>query len=184
MANDARRAQLLTLGIEMFSAHSWDDVQIEDVARAAGISKGLLYHYFPTKRVFYAEVVREAARRLVAETDMPESMAPLERLHAGLARYLDFAERHAPAYTTLLKGGIGSDTSVAAIVDETRTVLMTRILRGAGVAQPPALLRLTLRGWVGFVEATSVEWLERRDLARDELLALWARALIALVPGA
>ncbi len=182
MASDERRAQLLALGIEMFASRPWDDVQIDDVAARAGVSKGLLYHYFPTKRVFYVEVVREAARRLLELTDMPPAMPPLERLEAGLARYLDFVERHAAAYATLLRGGIGSDPDVARVLEDTRLALLARMLQGIGVDPPPAALRLTLRGWLGFVEATSVDWLERRDLARDELLALWARALLLLAP--
>lgn len=180
MANDARRAQLLALGLEMFSARAWDAVQIDEVARAAGISKGLLYHYFPTKRAFYGEVVREASRQLIERCDTPETMAPIERLTTGLTRYLDFAERHAPAYVTLLRGGIGSDAGVAEIVEDTRRQLLARLLRSIGGEAAPPALRLTLRGWLGFVEATSIDWLERRDLPRDELLALWARALLTL----
>ncbi len=185
MASDARRTQLLTLGLEMFSARSWDAVQIDDVARAAGISKGLLYHYFPTKAAFYAEVVREASRQLLEMSDTADTVAPLERLTTGLARYLDFAERHAPAYVTLMRGGIGSDPVVAGIVEDTRRALLARLLRaigGDGDVSP--VVRLTLRGWLGFVEATSIDWLVGRELSRDELLALWARALLGLVPPA
>ncbi|MFO0651566.1 MAG: TetR/AcrR family transcriptional regulator [Polyangiales bacterium] len=184
MASDARRAQLLALGLEMFSARSWDAVQIDDVAQAAGVSKGLLYHYFPTKRAFYAEVVREAARQLVEMCDTPESMPPHERLTTGLTRYLDFAERHAPAYVTLMRGGIGSDPVVAAIVEDTRRQLLARLQRAVGGDAPPPTLRLTLRGWLGLVEATSIDWLVTRELARDEVLALWVRALLALAPTA
>lgn len=184
MASDARRAQLLALGLEMFSARSWDAVQIDDVAQAAGVSKGLLYHYFPTKRAFYAEVVREAARQLVEMCDTPESMPPHERLTTGLTRYLDFAERHAPAYVTLMRGGIGSDPVVAAIVEDTRRQLLARLQRAVGGDAPPPTLRLTLRGWLGLVEATSIDWLVTRELSRDEVLALWVRALLALAPTA
>ncbi len=183
MANDARRAQLLTLGLEMFSARSWDAVQIDDVAQAAGVSKGLLYHYFPTKRAFYAEVVREAARQLVEMCDTPESMPPHERLTTGLTRYLDFAERHAPAYVTLMRGGIGSDPVVAGVVEDTRRQLLARLQRAVGGDELTPTLRLTLRGWLGLVEATSIDWLVTRELARDEVLALWVRALLALAPA-
>ena len=183
MANDERRAQLLALGVEMFSKHPWHEVQIDDVARAAGISKGLLYHYFPTKKHFYAEVIREAARRLLATTDMPPTMVPLERLTAGLTRYLDFVEQRADAYVTLLRGNIGADPGLAGIVEDTRRQLLARIFEGVGMREPPPRLRLVMRGWLGFVEATSIDWLERRDLARDDVLALWTDALLALVPG-
>ncbi len=128
-------------------------------------------------------MIREAARRLLATTDMPPTMAPLERLTAGLTRYLDFVEQRADAYVTLLRGNIGADPGLAGIVEDTRRALLARLLRaigGDGDVSP--VVRLTLRGWLGFVEATSIDWLVGRELSRDELLALWARALLGLVP--
>ncbi len=182
LTSDARRAQLLELGIAMFAKRSWDEVQIDDVAAAAGVSKGLLYHYFPTKRDFYVEVVREAARRLLATTETPEGTPPLERLTTGLSRYLGFVEEHAASYATLLRGGIGSDADTATIIEATRREFLARMARETGVVEPAPALRLTFRGWLGFVEATSLDWLDRRDLPREELLSLWAGALGALLP--
>src|ERR1700683_998104 len=95
---DAPRAQLVTLGIDLFAAHSYDEVSIDELARAAGVSKGLLYHYFPTKRDFYVATVQEGARQLLELTDTPDTMAPLDRLRAGLDAYLDYVDAHAPAY--------------------------------------------------------------------------------------
>src|SRR5690242_4164925 len=63
---DERRAQLVALGLAEFGTRTYDDVSIDLIAQAAGISKGLLYHYFPTKRAFYVACVREAAARLLA----------------------------------------------------------------------------------------------------------------------
>lgn len=177
---DSRRAQLLAIGLEVFAVQAYDEVSIEELASRAGISKGLLYHYFPTKRDYYSATVREAARQLLALTDLPDSVPPAERLVAGLTRYLSFVERHAPAYSTLLRGGIGADPEVAAVIEETRQALLARISRGIG--EVDVVLRMTLRGWIGFVEATSLEWLDRRDLDRGEVLALWSTALLRLAP--
>lgn len=177
---DARRAQLLAIGLEVFARQPYDEVSIEDLAERAAISKGLLYHYFPTKRDYYAAVVREAARQLVTLTDLPEAMPPAQRLLEGLSRYLAFVERHAPAYSTLLRGGIGSDPEVAAVIEETRQALLDRIVRGIG--EVDVTLRLTLRGWIGFVEATSLEWLDHRSLDREAMLSLWASSLLRLLP--
>src|SRR5580765_6635428 len=66
---DERRAQLVALGVELFAARSYDEVSIDELARAAGISKGLLYHYFPTKRDFYVATVEEGATQLLARTE-------------------------------------------------------------------------------------------------------------------
>lgn len=181
MENDARRAQLLALGLGVFSNRAYDEVSMEDIARAAGISKGLVYHYFPTKRHFYVAALKEAARQLLAETEPNASDPPEERLRKGLDGYLAFVEKHGRAYTTLMRGGVGVDKQAASVVEKTRAAFMERFLSApelAGVATPA--IRLAVRGWIGFVESTSLEWLERREISRDALLALWTRALFSV----
>src|SRR5580700_10583130 len=106
--------------MELFSERTYDEVSIDELAAAAGISKGLLYHYFPTKRDFYVATVREAASRLLERTSKPVAGTPLERLSAGLDEYLDYVEAHAKPYAALLRGGVGVDAEVARIVDDTR----------------------------------------------------------------
>ncbi|MBW2509289.1 MAG: TetR/AcrR family transcriptional regulator, partial [Deltaproteobacteria bacterium] len=69
---DVRRQQLLELGLELFASQSYDELSIDEIARRAGVSKGLLYHYYPSKRAFYVAAVREAARQLLEETDVDE----------------------------------------------------------------------------------------------------------------
>src|SRR5215469_2622841 len=80
---DERRRQLVSLGLELFSTRAYDAVSIDELAREAGISKGLLYHYFPTKRDFYVATVREAAQQLLSRTSTPEHLDPLERVRVG-----------------------------------------------------------------------------------------------------
>ncbi len=179
MENDARRAQLLALGLNVFSSRAYDDVSMEDLARAAGISKGLVYHYFPTKRHFYVAALREAARQLLAQTEPNESDPPEERLRKGLEGYLGFVEKHARAYTTLMRGGMGVDKQVGAIVEKTRAAFVDRFFSAPELksALTPAM-KLAVRGWVGFVETTALEWLENREIPRHALLDMWTRGLL------
>ncbi|MDQ3973809.1 MAG: TetR/AcrR family transcriptional regulator, partial [Actinomycetota bacterium] len=96
--------------------------------------------------------------------------------------YLDYVEQHAEAYVALMRGGIGADNQVRDIVDETRTVVVGRVLAGFPLDDSPgALLRLTVRGWVGLVEAASLDWLERRDTPRWKLRDLLVGSLVALI---
>ena len=169
---DERRAQLLALGLTMFSQRSYDEVSIDDLARAAGVSKGLLYHYFPTKRDLYVAALRQAAQQLVDETTTARGAPPEERVRKGLETYLDFVERHGQAYVALMRGGIGSDPEIAAILEETRSTFAARILEDVPPAIVSPLLRTALRGWIGFVEATSLEWAAHRAVERDALVAL------------
>ena len=117
LSTDARREQLVALGVEMFSERPFDDVSIDDIAAAAGISKGLLYHYFPSKRDFYVAVVRHSAEEMQAVTESDPALPPIARLADGLDRYLEYVATHARGFATVLRAGIGSDPEVAAIVE-------------------------------------------------------------------
>lgn len=174
---DERRAQLLALGLAMFSERSYDEVSVDELARAAGVSKGLLYHYFPTKRDLYVEALAFASRQLLDETLAAPEVAPDERVRHGLETYFDFVERHGPAYAALMHGGVGSDPEVAAILEQTRGAFAARIVEGLPRAAVRPLLRITLRGWIGFVEATSLDWLAHRRVRRADLVTLLAGVL-------
>ena len=179
---DERRQQLLQLGLEAFSERPYDQVSIDDVARAAGISKGLLYHYFPTKKDFYVATVREGARRMLEiVVDPGPLMPPTERLARGLDAYLGYVDQHGTAYAALLRSGVGADPEAARVVDDTREEFLRRLIAGVTLVEPPPLLRATLRGWIGFVEAASLDWVERRDVARGELRNLLLEVLVQAV---
>jgi AcrR family transcriptional regulator len=186
LSTDARREQLVALGVEMFSERPFDDVSIDDIAAAAGISKGLLYHYFPSKRDFYVAVVRHSADEMQAITETDPDLEPIERLADGLDRYLEYVATHARGFATVLRAGIGSDPEVAAIVEGVRAAMARRILDDvASDHEPSPGIRIAVRGWVGFAEAASLEWLERgRELTRDELRELLIRALTGAVAAA
>lgn len=181
---DERRAQLLALGLAMFSSKSYDEVSIDEIARAAGVSKGLLYHYFPTKRDLYVAALAHAAGQLIEETALDRDAPPEERLRRGLETYLDFVARRGAAYVALMRGGIGSDPEVAAILEETRSAFAARILEDVPHEIDKPLVRIALRGWIGFVEATSLDWVASRSVPRDELVALLSVVLFDAVTRA
>ena len=183
--NDERRAQLLTLARKAFSDRSYDDVSIDDLAREAKISKGLLYHYFPTKRDLYVAGLREIAEELVQTlTSVPRELPPAERVGRSLDAYLDFVTEHSRAYVSLLRGGIGSDPEVAAVVTGVRKRLAESFLDGSPLqpmlAGKPAF-ETAVRGWLGFVEHASIDWLESARMPRDQLRNLLSEVLLAIM---
>ena len=174
---DARRAQLLDLGLAIFSDRAYDDVSIDDLARAAGVSKGLLYHYFPTKRDLYVECLRHASKQLLAETLTDPDLPPEERARRGLDTYLTFVERHGKAYAALVSGGVGSDPEVASVLEETRATFAERLVAEMPGEVDRPLMRMAMRGWIGFVEATALDFASHRRVSRDELLDLLSSVL-------
>lgn len=176
---DERRAQLLELGLELFSDRAYDEVGIDDIAKAAGISKGLLYHYFGSKRAFYVACVEEAADQLVTEIERTFHHPLGERAAAGLHAYMSFVEHRRGVFLTLMRSGVGSDPQVGAVVEDTRERIAQSMLQQAGVLSPHPLFRLAARAWVGQVEAASLLWLERPEVTRQDLVSFLLHTLLA-----
>lgn len=71
MGVDERRQQLIRVALDLFSRRSPEDVSIDEVAAAAGISRPLVYHYFPGKQSLYEAALRRAADELAARFREP-----------------------------------------------------------------------------------------------------------------
>lgn len=183
--NDQRRAQLLGLAKRAFSDRAYDDVSIDDLARIANISKGLLYHYFPTKRDLYVAGLREIADELVeAITRVPEDLAPIDRVRTSVGAYLDHITRHSRAFVALMRGGIGSDPEVVAVIESVRTRLFDKFLVGspfASLLSGDARFETAVRGWIGFVEAASIDWCANPRLSSQELRELLSQVLFEVM---
>lgn len=191
LALDERRAQLLAAGLQLFQEHSYEDVSIEDIAKAVGVSKGLLYHYFGGKRAFYVAVVQEAADRLVEAARPDRSLPPPMQALAGMNAYLDFVQERAGVFKALMQGGLGTDADVASIVRDTRLTFAHHVLEGVGVSPDRPVFMLAARTYIGAVEAASLAWLEDPQVSRDQLMATLLNTLhgtmaaaIALDPDA
>lgn len=178
---DARRAQLVQLGLEMLSTRPLDKVAIDDIAAEAGISRGLLFHYFPTKRDFHRAVAEAAARDLLRRTAPDLSLPPKAALRHSIEAYVDHVTENRDAYIAFIRGSGGGDAGLGEVSDDARAAFTARVLAGLGAAQASDRLRAAVRGWVGFTEEVTVDWLSRGGLDRDELVALIGDALGALV---
>lgn len=176
-----RRQRLIEVGMDLFCNRSYEEVAIDDIAAMADISKGLLYYYFPTKHDFYIAVVQYAAEQLLKETAPDPTLEPIENLRQGLEAYFAYVEQHAQAYLALLRGGVGSDPQMAGIIDSVRQAYVRRIIQNLpeGTQLTPSS-QIAISGWVGFVEATSVAWLEQRTMERDQLCNLALTAFAAI----
>lgn len=181
LTHEARRAQLVALGVDLLRTRSLDQLSLEDVASAAGISRGLPFHYFRTRSEFLVAVVGASAEQLLAATDADPALEPVERLRRGLLGYIDYIEANAAAYIALVRGAAGADESLVAVFDRTRESLVERILTGLGPGIATDLGRLAARGWLGMVEETTVSWLRERSVPREELVWLLNQALVRVV---
>lgn len=185
MSTDERREQLLAAGAELLGRLPYNEVSIGEIAAAAGVSKGLLYHYFPTKKDFVLAALRRGERELGELTAPDPNLPPAEQLDAALDRFLDFVEEHAAAYMAIFRSRGGGDAEVEAVLEQNRELRLSALIDSLGswkdapvqIERTP-LLETALQGWVFFVEGAVLRWLERRDIERGELRRLLRHALI------
>ncbi|BBY65331.1 TetR/AcrR family transcriptional regulator [Mycolicibacterium helvum] len=96
LSPDDRRNELLALGAEVFGQRPYDEVRIDEIAERAGVSRALMYHYFPEKRAFFAAVVRAESERLFQATNTPATAGQtlFDRLRTGVLAYIRYDEEH------------------------------------------------------------------------------------------
>ncbi|MFE6824269.1 TetR/AcrR family transcriptional regulator [Streptomyces sp. NPDC057690] len=169
---EERRSQLLEAALSLFAHRVPEDVSLDDVAEAAGVSRPLVYRYFPGgKQQLYEAALRSAAEELHHCFDEPHDGPLLPRLARALDRYLTFVGRHDAGFSALLQGGSVVETSrTTAIVDGVRRAAAEHIYSHLGVPDPGPRLRMTVRMWITAVEAASLIWLdEDKQPPADEL---------------
>jgi AcrR family transcriptional regulator len=181
---DERRRRLLALGADLFTRHAYDELSMARIAREAGISKALLYHYFPSKEAYFVATLEEKAAELEARTTPDPTLGPLEQLSASLDAYLAWIEENAGSYDKMIRSS-GAVPEVRALLDRVRTDTASRILGGLrGDAPVPPVLRTAVRGWLGFMDGACLDWVAHRDLDRETLHGLLLAALLGAVAAA
>lgn len=180
---DERREQLLELGVHMLATRTLDELSVEAIADEAGISRGLLFHYFATKQEFHREVVRRAADDLIRVTEPDPSADPLGQVQSSMAAYVDYVAEHYQAYVSLVRGAASGDEQLRAIADDTRTALTQRItqnLERLGLHDTPAAL-LAARGWTAYAEELVVSWVAEPVIGRAVLIEMLSSSLFAVI---
>lgn len=170
MGVEERRQQLIGVALDLFSHRSPDEVSIDEIAAAAGISRPLVYHYFPGKLSLYEAALQRASDDLAGRFVVAEEGSLGGRLLRVMGRFFDFVDDHGPGFAALMRGGpaVGSSTTNA-LVDGVRQAAYLQILSHMKVEQPPARLELMVRSWISLVESTALIWLDGRRIPRADL---------------
>ncbi|MFF8968200.1 TetR/AcrR family transcriptional regulator [Streptomyces sp. NPDC014995] len=170
MGVEERRQQLIGVALELFARHSPDEVSIDEIAAAAGISRPLVYHYFPGKLSLYEAALKRASEDLASRFAEPHEGPLGARLRRVMRRYFDFVDEHGPGFSALMRGGpaVGSSTTNA-LVDSVRQAAYEQILSHLTVTDPPPRLELVVRSWISLAESTALIWLDGRRIPREEL---------------
>jgi len=183
LSPDERRSQLITLGAKMLGERAIEDISITEIAEEAGISRGLLFHYFPTKQDFQLAIVRHANAELLERVAPDRSLGVFEMLRDSIERYIEYVSENRNSYVSLLRGPASVTPELVPLVDQTRDAIIGIILTEVPVpideAERPRLT-LAMRGWIAFVEEATLTWLRDETITRDQLVDLLVESLLAL----
>jgi AcrR family transcriptional regulator len=180
---DERRRQLLDAGATLFAQHAYEEISMRQVAQAAGVSKPLLYHYFPSKIDLFKAAVGEKAAELEKLIEPTGEGTPLEQLTVSLDAYLAWIETNAETWSKLMQSA-NTVPEARELVDGFRQRMMQLVLAElTGGRAPRPALRAAVKGWLGYMDAAILDWIQTGDLPRqtlrDLLIATFAASLLA-----
>ena len=180
---DERRRQLLDASAQVFTERPYDAVSMSEIATRAGISKGLLYHYFSSKEELFGATLETAARDLAESIAPDPALPPAERVSASLDAFIDWIEVHEASYVRLIEEA-GSVAAVRDLLAGVRQQSAEMIAAQAVAGDPPRVLVTAGLGWLGFLDAACIDWLRNRHITRLQLRDMLIGALFGSLMAA
>ncbi|WP_405063090.1 TetR/AcrR family transcriptional regulator [Kribbella sp. NBC_01505] len=173
-----RKKQLVKIGLMMLRDQPIHELSIDAIAGQAGISRSLLFHYFPSKRDYYVAVISAAGRRLLRVTKPDEDLPPDEALREMLVQLFAFISRRRTAYISFVRGAAGGDDYAVEVYDDTRIGLCRRVLTFLGTPEVAdnrsSLEYLQVHAWLSYTEDLAIEWSgfpeDARPMTSDDLI--------------
>ncbi|HCS60032.1 MAG TPA: TetR family transcriptional regulator [Microbacterium sp.] len=183
---DERRTQFLALGVNFLADHPLDDLTIEELARQAGVSRTLVFHYFESKQGMHRAVVTMARDSMIHATAPRPELPPRKRIDDTLLRFVGFVREHRGTFSSLVHGIASGDPTVRAVVDESRELNASHLRDAFAELGVPVTraLEISLRGWVAFAEEVLVTTAADDRAEESEIVAFLSRTLDGVVTAA
>lgn len=188
MTPEDRRRQLVGIGLRKFVERPVQELSLDEVAAEAGVSRGLLFHYFPSKTDYHRAVVEAAWRRVGRNVTPDADAVGPDAVRQVVERFLLQVERRRETYVALVLGqapiaratadGAGAADSVVGGLREQLAALVVAAADLPDAALPAA------HGWVAYLEDRALQWSAlpeaARDVERQALVEHCTRALTLL----
>ena len=183
---EQRREQIVETATQLFGERPYAAVSMSAVADAAGVTRGLVHHYFPTKSELYREVIHAVMEQAPAVVRTDLGLSVEDMVAANLDAGLDFIERNRETMFAITQpGGFDNDPELAEVIDRARETLVDRIVSNHfGTLEAPPEVRFVLRSYLGLSEAATHEWLARGRASREATHLLLTRTLLAMLRDA
>ena len=179
---DARREQILDCAVRLFGERPYPAVSTSDIAHEAGVARGLLNHYFGTKRDLYLEVVRRMVLLVDVAPIAPRTGALRTRVERSVAWFLDTVSVHAQTFVAVTGAeGVAADPEVERIIAEADDLAARKVLEAVGLRADDATHRAVIRAYGGMAKAAVREWVRNQALTREQVELLLSEALITIV---
>lgn len=189
MRASERREQILAAATDVFAEHGFHDTALDAIARAAGISKALVYEHFESKSVLQEAVLRQLSSDLfdsiagsVAAATHDQTVDSHDRLRAGIDAYFRFLEERRATWHMLFRESIGREASqVLLAVEPTFVAGIADVLREAPEAAPlrgdvegAVRIRAGAQMLTGALHWLGNWWVDNTDLVSRERIVDWA----------
>jgi AcrR family transcriptional regulator len=182
---DARREQILACAVRLFGRRPYADVSTSEIAAEAGVARGLINHYFGTKKDLYLEALRVMVTIPAVAVERLPRGSVATRVDASVSWFLDVVSRHSTSWLAAVDGGgFGRDPDVERVLADADEVAADSILVAVGldgVVAHREEVRAMVRAYCGLAKATAREWLQRKAISREQAHRLLTVTLIGLV---
>jgi AcrR family transcriptional regulator len=180
---DERRRQLLEASGRVFAERRYDEVSMSEIAAAAGISKGLLYHYFSSKQELFRATLEDAAIDIAGRIQPDPDLPPADRARMSVDSYLDWIESHEAGYVRLIEDA-GSVSDVRELLQRVREDNAVLIATQAVQGDPPRALVSAALGWLWSLDGVCLDWLARRHMTRTQVRDMLVATLFGAIMAA
>lgn len=185
MRSDDRRAQLVQAAIASIAERGTVTLSLDDVAERAGVTRNLLYHYFPRGRHdLQFAALDEVGRQLTDGFVTDPEMSLDEKLERNFGAFILHAWEQTDAWRVLIVAGSIADPELRAASDPYRDRIINSIaVNHLGTEDPGPLARVALRGFLDFAESV-LDRGRKEGLEGAEVVELLGSVLYSTVEAA
>ena len=175
---EQRREQILDAANALFAERGYDDVSVEDIARSAGVARGLVHHYFGGRKQVYIALLERLGAGREEQLPPPVGRSARARVADNVSRWLDWSEANRTIWlATLGRGEDIADADIRAVVTElVRRAVAILAAHHADIADDSPRLRYALECWTGLNRAATRRWLQG-EATREQTHELIASTL-------
>lgn len=179
---DARRDQLIDTTVSVVAERGYSGLTLDEVAERSGVTRTLIYHYFPRglPDLFIAAVERAGAE--LTEGWVVDGDTPIEeRLAANFSRFFEHALEPSEIWIVHRQARAAGNPEIDAMAAGYRALVVEAMsLNHFGTEDPPPAIRAGLDAYLDFAESALDRWRDD-ELDPEDLFPILAGSLLALV---